>query len=348
MTRYPGLTIWLAILATCFVLSSANGQTTAKYAGEFLNLGAGARSLGMGNAFVAVATDVTASYWNPAGLAQLNYPQFMLMHSSQFSGVVNYDYGAAAVPVGERSSLGLTVFRLGVDNIKRTALRNPDLPLGDVYVDENGQLVRNTPFVSDLFGSSDYAFYLTYARRNSGRFSYGGNVKFVLRNLDKNSAWGLGFDLGFLFNPVQQLVVGVNLQDLTTTLLAWDTGRRELITPTLRAGATYPIEISAAGGHVRPALDFVFRFEERQESALANVGPMSLDLNFGVEYAYRNAVAVRVGASEMGEFTAGAGLHLPKLHVDYAFLQHDTLGGTHRISARLTLEQPKFQRKRSE
>ena len=59
-----------------FLSSSLNAQTViAKYAGEFMALGVGGRALGMGGAFVAVANDVTSGYYNPAGLANLNYPQ---------------------------------------------------------------------------------------------------------------------------------------------------------------------------------------------------------------------------------------------------------------------------------
>ncbi|HEX9652085.1 MAG TPA: PorV/PorQ family protein [bacterium] len=331
----------------------AGGPSTAKYAGEFLSLGVGGQSLGMGGAFVAVARDVTAGYWNPAGLAFINYPEIMLMHSRQFADAENYNYASVALPVGRRSSLGLSVIRLGIDNIKKVGLSNPEIGLGEFYEDENGQLVQNRPIVLDSFGSADYAFFLTYAKRVSEGFSYGGNVKFINRSIDDNSAWGVGFDVGVMFNPTSRLIVGVNLQDITTTLLAWDTGRRELITPSLKTGVTYPITISVMGGHIQPALDFLIRFENRQENSLANLGRASMDVNMGWEYVYHNAFAIRLGFSDIGQndvqldfgrFTAGVGLHLPKLDIDYAFLGHEELGTTHRISARLTLEETKFKR----
>lgn len=343
----------ISFLISISSLGIAGGPTTAKYAGEFLSLGAGGRSLGMGGAFVAVTRDATAGYWNPAGLAFIDYPEIMLMHSRQFSAVVNYNYGSVALPVGRRSSLGLSVIRLGVDDIKKVGLTNPEVGLGEFYEDENGQLVQNRSIILDTFGNADYAFFLTYAKRVSEQFSYGGNVKFINRILGDNSAWGVGFDLGFMFNPTSNLIVGVNVQDITSTLLAWDTGRRELITPSLKAGVTYPIMVSMMGGRLQPALDFQIRFENRQQNALANLGRASLDVNMGWEYVYHNAFALRLGFSDVGQtdvqmdfgrFTAGVGLHLPKLNIDYAFLGHEELGATHRISARLTLEEHKFRR----
>ncbi|MFQ5865411.1 MAG: PorV/PorQ family protein [bacterium] len=329
--------IALNVLTVLFISGStyAGGFTTAKYAGEFLGLGVGGRSLGMGGAFVAVARDVTAGYWNPAGLAFLDYPEIMLMHSSQFSGVVNYDYGSFGLPVGKRSSLGFSLLRVGIDDIKRPALPNPDQPIGPT----------NRPFELGTFSSADYAFFLTYSKRVSGTFSYGGNVKLINRTVGDNSAWGVGFDIGFMINPFSKLLIGINLQDVTSTMIAWDTGRRELITPSLRTGLTYPFTLSFMGGHIQPAMDFIFRFENRRQSAKANLGFTSFDVNLGWEYQYQNVFAIRIGGSDVKQFTAGVGLRFPKLHIDYAFLGHKDLGGTHRISARLTLEEPKFRRK---
>ncbi len=335
----------------------AGGPTAAKYAGEFLALGAGGRSLGMGGAFVALARDVTAGYWNPAGLSFLDYPQFMLMHSRQFAGNVNYDFGSAGFPVGRRTSFGLSIIRLGVDDIQETALRNPDIGLGETYRDENGQLVRNTPFVANLFSSTDYALFLTYSKRVADSFAYGGNIKLINRSIGDNSAWGIGFDVGFLFNPTSRLIVGLNFRDVTTTLISWDTGRDELIRPSIRAGVTFPFFLSALGGQLQPSVDFVIHFEDRGgDAALADIGPGSLDINFGWEYLYHDAFAIRFGLADLGEsqssqidigkLSAGVGLHFPKLQIDYAYLGHEDLGSTHRISAKLTLQEPRFRRKK--
>ncbi len=319
------------LFAALFLLSgNLFGQSFSKYAGEFLALGVGSRSLGMGSAYVAVARDVSSSYWNPAGLAFINYPEIMLI---------------VGLPVGNRSSLGFGLIRLGVDNIKETDIPNPDLEVGEIFVDENGQVVRNTPFEKGSFGATDYALFLTYSKRLSENFSYGGNVKLLNRSIGDNSAWGIGFDVGVIFNPVSKLIVGLNVQDVTSTMIAWDTGRKELITPSLRTGLSYPIAFSFMGGQIQPAMDIIFRFENRRASAQGNIGRVSYDLNFGWEYQYQDAFALRLGSSEFAPFTAGVGLHLPKLHIDYAFYQHQDLNNTHRISAKLTLEEPKFQRR---
>lgn len=335
--RFLTLSSLNALVATTFITSTAfagGGFKTAKYAGEFLNLGAGGRGLGMGGAYSALARDVSAIYWNPAGMVNIDYPQIMLMHAQQFAGVVKYDFGGLAIPFGAHRSLGLSLIRLGVDDIPETKLKNPDEELSET----------NRPYIARTFSDAEYALFLSYAVKRSSKLSFGSNIKIIHKGLGNNSAWGLGFDLAALYNPVGNLNIGLNLQDITTTVLAWDTGRREIIVPTLKAGVAYPLAIPVVGGLMSPAMDLEIRFEGRDYAAQFAAGRMSLDTHFGWEYQ-RELLALRLG-SDVGQFTVGAGISLPKLQIDYAFLSHSDLGDTHRISARLSIEEAKYRRSR--
>jgi hypothetical protein len=259
----------------------------------------------------------------------------MLMHAEQFAGVVKYDFGSFVVPFGSHRSLGISLIRLGVDDIKKTALEDPNAELGPT----------NRARVVGYFSDAEYALFLTYAVKRNSKLSFGGNIKILHKNLGDHSAWGLGFDLAALYIPVGNLNIGVNLQDLTSTILAWDTGSRELIVPALKAGVSYPFVVPAIGGFMSPAIDFETRFEGRDYSAqFAAGGLVSLDTHLGWEYQ-RDVFALRLG-SDVGRFAAGAGISLPKLQIDYAFLSHSDLGDTHRISARLTIEESKYRRAR--
>ncbi len=333
-------------LAVLVFLTSAHagGFRTAKYGGEFLTLGAGGRALGMGGAYAALANDVSAGYWNPAGLASLAYPQIMLMHSQQFSGVVKYDYGSYAMPLGASRSLGIGLIRLGVDDIPVTRLSNPALKLGEEYVDENGITRINTPYVARTIADAEYALFFSYAMQRNAKLALGANAKLIHKNVGDNSAWGLGFDIGAIYKPAGNLLIGLNLQDITTTVLAWNTGTREIIIPTLKAGIAYPLLIPSLGGAIAPAIDFDIRFEGRDYAAQFAAGPVSVDSHIGWEYQYQNLFALRLG-SDVGKFSAGAGLNLSKLQIDYAFLSHDELGNSHRISARVTLKRAAVDRR---
>lgn len=342
------LSAWFCMpLLFVFLVASARGGglTKGKYAGEFLSLGAGARSLGMGGAEVAFARDVNAIYWNAAGLARLNYPELALMHAEQFAGgVVRYNFGAFAIPYGKESSLGIGLIRLAVDGIPFTQLPREDLDLGEPYVDDNGVTRINRPFIDHEFSDAEYAFFLSYARARSSRFRYGGSVKIVHKGFDQAGAWGIGFDIGTQLQLGDHLLLGANLQDATTTILAWDTGHKELIVPTLKVGAALPVSVDYLRGTLLPAVDLDFRFEGREFAAQLSGGPVSIEYHAGAEYVYRETVALRLGA-DAGNFTAGAGIYLPRLAIDYAFMSHSELENTHRISLRITLADQKFRRR---
>ncbi|MEO8666293.1 MAG: PorV/PorQ family protein [Ignavibacteria bacterium] len=334
--------ILIALISLIAVQDGFSQGSGNKYAGEFLSIGVGGRPKGMGGAYVALVNDVTAGYWNPGSLSKIDYPQFSLMHDAQFGNLVNYDYGAVGIPFGKNSSLGISLIRMGVDDIADT--RNALIDLNGNGVLDDGE--RLDPSKITYFNAADYAVYLTYAKRTSDKFTYGANLKIIRRNLAEEGAWGLGFDVGASYNPFGSFYLGANLMDLTTTYLSWSTGKKEVITPTAKLGTAYQIEFLK--GTLTPAVDFDVRFENRRSSANANLGPVSFDMHAGVEYSFRNLISLRTGYSDLGNLTLGAGVKLPKINIDYSFSKFDgleELGSSHLISLTFTLEDEKFQRK---
>ena len=335
---------WACVLAAVLPVAGGQAQTgIAKYAGEFISLGVGARALAMGGAFVALANDVTAGYWNPAALSRIDYPEFILMHDSEFGSLVNNDYAAVAIPVGTSTSLGLSIIRVGVDDIADT--RNAGVDANGNITYDPAQFTRVDPGRVTYFNAADWALYFTYSHRQSEIFSYGANVKLIRRDLAEYSAMGIGFDIGFWYHPYEDLAFGANLQDITTTLVAWNTGRNELISPTVKLGSAYFIDL--LGGRIAPAADVDVRFENRRSASMAHVGPVSFDFHGGMEYAFRNLIALRAGYSDVKQLTLGAGVHFPKLNIDYSFARFggaESLDNTHRISIMFTLESDQFKR----
>jgi hypothetical protein len=327
-----------------FFLPYANAQTViAKYAGEFMAIGVGGRPLAMGGAFSAVANDVTAGYYNPSGLTQLNYPQISLMHDERYGNLVNYDYAAVAIPWNTDMTFALSVMRLGIDGIPDTRYALIDVN-GNGKIDENDRLDYTK--ITE-FSDQDWVFYLSFAKKFSDELSYGASIKYIRRDIADYSANGIGFDVGALYIPFENFTVGANLQDLTTTLVAWNSGLNELITPTAKVGAAYGWKI--LNGTLTPALDFDVRFENRQYASTFHLGPVSFDMHAGLEYNYNKLFSIRGGYNDVKQFTVGAGIKLPKLNIDYSFARFnaselDRLPDTHRISIILTLEEPRFLR----
>lgn len=353
-----------AVIAWCVCAATASAGDTyvAKYAGEFMAIGVGGRALGLGGAYVALANDVTAGYWNPAGLARIDYPEFALMHDEQFGSLENYDYAAVAFPYGandttaatavdqegttrpvvnyKAAAFGISVIRLGIDGIPDT--RALDTNGDGVYNDLDGR-----PDYSQItyFNSADWAIYFSYAKQYSEKLFYGANLKLIRRDIGDYHATGIGFDLGGIYQPTENFSLGVNAQDITTTLVAWNTGTNELISPTIKVGGAYLFEIF--GGRLGPSIDTDIMFEGRKFAATAYLGPVSFDPHGGVEFDYKKTVALRVGYDDTKNLTLGAGVHLRKLDIDYAFAKfngEDQLGNSHRISLRLIIQEDKYRR----
>lgn len=335
------------LLLPLFVLMAATApraQSARTYAGEFMELGVGARSLGLGGAGVAISTDVTAGYWNPAGLNALPYPMAAGMHESRFSGTVQYDYGAVAVPLGTTTTAALSILHLGISDIKDTRAALVDLNKNgrldaDEYLDYNKVTT---------FGNYDWVALVSFSRQLDDRWSYGANAKFIYRRLDpQTTGSGLGFDLAARYAD-RDLSLGVIAQDITTTLLSYSTGTKELVQPTLKLGGAYSIGIADSGYYrVLPTMDADLRFDSRGSAAEVHAGFLSADLHVGAEFEIGSKVALRAGFDEMRHWSAGAGLAFGRLHIDYAFLSapgHDQLGNTHRVSLTFSFEQPKWKR----
>src|SRR5438046_9685026 len=88
--------------ALILIVSAPAGAT--KYAGEFMKIPVGARAVGMGGAFVAVADDATSPFWNPAGMVYLPYKEAFLQHAEQFGSLVNHHFGGAVWPTKKREA----------------------------------------------------------------------------------------------------------------------------------------------------------------------------------------------------------------------------------------------------
>lgn len=320
-------------------------QTVADYAGEFLELGVGARSLALGGAGAAISEDATAGYWNPAGLNVLKFPMVTAMHETRFDGTVQYDYAAFALPMNAVSSAAISVLHIGVNNILDT--RNALVDLNNNGQLDPGEYLDYTKVSS--FSNFDWVAMLSYAKAVDSTLSWGVNAKLIYRRLDlETTGSGLGFDLAARYKPTDALTLAAIAQDITTTLLSYTTGTKELVSPTLKLGGAYEWNITSDGNHrIMPTADIDLRFENRGQDAQLYAGPISADFHEGIEYQFKNLFAIRGGYNDMQMWSVGAGVTISKLHIDYAYLganAQDQLGSTHRISISFLLDNPKWKR----
>ncbi len=159
---------------------------TPKYSNEFLSIGVGASALGQSNAVVAGVDDVTASYWNPAGLTNVDdFLQIGAMHAEYFAGIAKYDYIGLAKPIDDKSTAGFTFIRFGVDDIPNTTQ----------LIDAAGNIDYDK---ITTFTAGDYGFLFSYARKMPIEgLSVGGNFKVIYRHVGSfANSWGFGLDAG--------------------------------------------------------------------------------------------------------------------------------------------------------
>ncbi|TXH20124.1 MAG: PorV/PorQ family protein [Chitinophagaceae bacterium] len=207
-------TILIKIVVVIFIFGYQKAHAQfRKYSNEFLNIGSGARGIGMGTANAASANDATAGYWNPAGLTHVKKSELSLMHSEYFGGIGKYDFIGLAFPGADnKRTIGASVIRFAVDDIPNTLfLVNPD-----------GSLNYNN---IKTFSSADYALLLSYAQKlrqtENTDLSFGVNAKVIHRSVGKFAkAWGFGLDAGLsIQKPTWRF--GIVAKDITTTFNTW-------------------------------------------------------------------------------------------------------------------------------
>jgi hypothetical protein len=192
----------IAVPATAQVAGSVDNTAYGGSSGEFLLLGAGARGAALGGAFAALATDLTAMYYNPAGLAQLSRPGAMFS-SYRYVADTRYSWAGMAFPMsGGVRSIGVSLGTFGFSDQPVYTIDNPD---GD----------GRTYSVSETYVG------FTYGQNFSDRFSAGFTAKFISDGLGQTSASAFAVDFGTSFHatigsrPIRAAFV---LQNLGSTL----------------------------------------------------------------------------------------------------------------------------------
>jgi hypothetical protein len=305
-----------------------------KYAGEFLKIGVGVREMSLGGAAVAAPQAVAAAYWNPAQLASNSVFSGQFMHTEEFAGVLNLDYLAVALPMRSPFAYGLGYFRLGVDGISDTR---------SALIDDNGngQLdagERLDPSKFSSFGASESALLFALARSLKPNLNCGGTLKILNKSLGTTHAWGVGFDLGALYELLPGLMVGGVLRDVTTTFLYYPDGSNEFILPSIQLGSSFTWAPKIVPLVIRPSLGWDLTFEGETNQADFNLGFISSGFRAGLELQFKRAILLRAGRDNLGNLHVGLGLETAVGSLDYALAMDGSyaeLGQSQRVGLTL-------------
>lgn len=332
MKKYFFASLIITGFAPAFVFAQA-----PKYSNEFLSIGVGGRSLGMSNACVASIDDVTAGYWNPAGLLGIqNDMQIGLMHSEYFAGIAKYDYGSLARKIDSTSAFAVSFIRFGVDNIPNTTQLID--AAGNVDYDKITQ-----------FSAADYAFIVSYARTPKIKgLKLGGSAKIIRRIVgDFAGAWGFGVDAGAQYEN-KDWKFGAMARDITTTFNAWNysltqemkdvfaatnneipTNSYEITLPRLILGAARKFDLMKDLTLLAEVnMDMTF---DGKRNVLIKSDPISMDPHLGIEVGYKGVAFLRGGILNIQkeqDITGnpittlqpnfGVGVKIKRINIDYS------------------------------
>ena len=278
-----------------------------KYSNEFLNIGAGARALGMGGANVASVSGANAGYWNPARLTTVKeHPNMSLMHAEYFGGIGKYEYGSVAFPISDaKRTLGVSLLRFAVDDIPNTLY----------LVQPDGSVNYNN---IETFSSADYALLVSLAQefkeKNGLHISGGGNVKIIHRSVGSFAkSWGFGIDASIHLSKNKWQLAAV-IRDVTTTFNSWSFSfsdrekevlylthndipeqSTELTAPRLLLGGAYTFPLGeklSLLGEVMLETTF-----DGKRNTLIKTDFLSIDPRLGLELNFKDVVYLRGGIS---------------------------------------------------
>ena len=188
--------IYSTAFCQSFISNVSKRGTTAA---PFLEIGQGARAMAMGSAFVAVANDESAFYWNPAGLAKLDGVGILFDHTYWLASV-GYNYLAASYNLGSMGTAGFSLTASSYGDMKVTTVDDPE---------GTGQ----------VFTASDIAFSLGYGLNLTDNFSIGFNPKIIHQSIWDAGATGFAMDIGILYKtPFDGIMLGMSVSNFGTKM----------------------------------------------------------------------------------------------------------------------------------
>jgi hypothetical protein len=326
------LLLLLVGLGLCHGVSPAGATPESRAAVLFLLIEPGARAIAMGESYVAIADDATASYFNPAALSGQTKRTLNFTHSKWLPGLaddLSYEFLAYAQPVEGWGNVGLNIALLNLGEQTRT--------------DERGNVQGN-------FSSYDVAVTAAYGSQISDRTSAGIGLKFIRSNLanvgagiERGKGVGNSFavDLGLLWQAAPRLQLGVALRNMGPRIAYIDASQADPLPQHLVVGSAYKV-VDTEYNDVLLSLD-LYKPLIADGSFASNLlkawtdEPMSdeikeMDVHLGGEYKYglsarqdQSFIALRAGYTmdrdgELSSPTFGVGLKYNLFQVDVAYL----------------------------
>ena len=299
------------------------GQRAGIATAQFLKIGVGARASAMGEAFTAVANDASALYWNPAGLSQLNKNQVIFSHNEWIVDI-KHEFAGAVYHLSDNDVVGIAFTSLHMDDMPVTT---EVMPFG----------------TGEYFSFGDIALAVTYSRKMTDQFSFGGTIRYIEETLAKLKMRGLMIDLGtFYWTGLGTTRFAVSISNFGNELAP--DGEVVLFGNRKKTGwqSFSPPTIFRIGFALEPYQDDIHKVTTAIQ--LNHPNDNSENVAAGVEYSWKNIFYLRGGYKfnvDEQNYSFGAGVFAPlgiaDVTFDYAFSNFERLGSAHRFSLLLSL-----------
>ena len=280
-------------------------QSFAQTAFDPLTLAVGARALGMGGAFVAVADDGNTLFTNPAGLGEIDKMKFTSLSATLLDDV-NYTVLGGILPFGDRFSVGVGYAGSFVTGIE----------LRDGF----GNLLSRSNY-------SNSAAILAVGQKLSDRFSLGLALKYYFSDgnvATSGNGRGWNLDLGVLQSGWSWLkfgVVGQNL--LTSSRIDYQNGAGEPLPLTVKAG----VKVNLLGGSFDSAFVSPLEMNLVADADYFPQGSAPLALHEGIEVSPVRFLTFRAGL-DGNNLTAGLSFRFAGLGFHYAYHPYGDFSGS--------------------
>lgn len=299
------------------------GQRAGISTAQFLKIGVGGRASAMGDAFVAIANDASAIYWNPAGLTQFSDNQVIFSHNMWVVDI-NHDFIGAVYHLDETNTFAASFVSL---NMK-------DMPVTTEY----------NPFGNGTYFSfGDIALSVSYSRKMTEQFSFGGTIRYMEETLDRLKMRGVMIDLGtYYWTGLGSTRFAVAVSNFGNNLAP--DGEVVLIGKRTKSEwqSFAPPTIFRIGFALEPYEDETHKLTTSIQ--LNHPNDNSENVSTGLEYSWNRTFFVRAGYKvnvEEQDFSFGAGIFVPidiaNFTFDYAYSNFSRLGSAHRFSIILGL-----------
>ncbi len=321
-----------SISAQTYVSDVSKRGTTAA---PFLNISQGARASAMGSAFVAVADDPSAIFWNPAGIARIPNGSVIFDHTNWIADI-NYNYLATTYNLGNLGAVGISFLSSAIDDMPVRTIESPE-------------------GTGETFGVTDAMFSVAYAINLTDNFAIGFNPKFVMQKIWRTSATAVAIDMGVIYRtPFDGIMLAMSISNFGTKMKLEGTSALVLYDPDPNSTGNNG-QIPAYLQTDEWELPLNFRvglsyepFKNEMHKLLVAIDALHPandyeSVNVGAEYGFRDVFFIRGGYKSLflkdseESFTLGAGVKQTfignvAIKIDYTYGDFGRLKNYQKIS----------------